>query len=362
MRPGLFLIFIALYGSLSSAQFLPYTEGRYGVNTAPPREIGKFVTPNEWHPEEMRELMRGAPDGAYISVGTERGFIGAALTPNATHLVLADYDPKVVAYNKINIALLTLAKDRKHYVSLRKTESYQEWKKAGVKLTEDDFKFWRSYQTTLNPDVSYRFKYDFEAMELDEYFIGSNYLKDDKLFAKLKRMAREKKMDAVLLDLTNEDGVRALVQDLKTQNISLSVLDISNAWVHLYSLNESIDKMMDVFSALAKPTSRLLTSHGFSVPHWLYAGFTFRFYRKLKSKEMDFKIVLNSMFDKIYQALLPHDIAYNNSEDRQLAAKIYQQARNQIQAPLLDAAAITADGLQLPDTGSLAGCTPALKD
>jgi hypothetical protein len=53
-----------------------------------------------------------------VSVGTERSFIGAALTePQA--LIVTDYDSEAVRFANINRALLAASTDRADYVNLR---------------------------------------------------------------------------------------------------------------------------------------------------------------------------------------------------------------------------------------------------
>ena len=74
-----------------------------------------FLAPNEEYPADAVRILDQAVSGVYLSVGTERGFIGAALASNITHLLLADRDPRVVFFNRINIALLTVAQSREEY-------------------------------------------------------------------------------------------------------------------------------------------------------------------------------------------------------------------------------------------------------
>ena len=82
-------------------------------------EFGTFVVPNEVNPERAKPILERAPAGAYLSVGTERGFVGAALAPKVDHLVFLDRDPQVVLFDQMNTELLQLAKNREDYVELR---------------------------------------------------------------------------------------------------------------------------------------------------------------------------------------------------------------------------------------------------
>jgi hypothetical protein len=59
---------------------------------AGPSIPGAYLPPNEQHPALALPIYRNSNHGVYISVGTERSFIGAALT-GASALYVVDYDP-----------------------------------------------------------------------------------------------------------------------------------------------------------------------------------------------------------------------------------------------------------------------------
>src|SRR4051794_16512448 len=99
---------LALLTCTAHAQLLPAGED-FGQTSIAPNQIGLFVSPNEWHIEDTQPILEHAPSGVVISVGTELGPMLTVLNPNATHLIMADYDPQVVQFNQINIALLSLA-------------------------------------------------------------------------------------------------------------------------------------------------------------------------------------------------------------------------------------------------------------
>jgi hypothetical protein len=58
-----------------------------------------------------RLLWQKSNHEAYVSVGTERCFMGAAVTRGAA-LVVVDYDSKVVQFAEINRALLAASRGR----------------------------------------------------------------------------------------------------------------------------------------------------------------------------------------------------------------------------------------------------------
>jgi len=87
-----------------------------------------FIVPNERYPHHALNIFEMAPKGAYVTVGTERGFISAANSPNVTELVLVDNSESIIKYNEINILLLKIAKTREHYLQLRTNPKL--WKSA----------------------------------------------------------------------------------------------------------------------------------------------------------------------------------------------------------------------------------------
>ncbi len=227
-----------------------------------------FLAPNEKNPQHLKPLVKQAPMGAYISVGTERGFIGAALTPGATHLVLTDIDPNVVQFNQINIALLTLSGSQSEYLKLRMAQDEKAWTQIG--LTAENYQFWKKsteakgFQEFHNPDSG--------------TFQNANYLFDPILFKKLQTMAKEGKIAAIHLNLEDTENVLALGKYLKSKNIPLSVLDISNAWKYGLLKGATTHPYVEALEAITLPSSLLVaTTEG-----WRYRTISLENLRKDK--------------------------------------------------------------------------------
>src|SRR5438552_1673525 len=80
------------------------TEGFLGegfLPKLPDKSAPHYISPNEKYPQDMTGILAQSNGGAYISVGTERSFIGFAMS-NATHLVAIDLDEQVNKFNQIN--------------------------------------------------------------------------------------------------------------------------------------------------------------------------------------------------------------------------------------------------------------------
>jgi len=63
--------------------------------------LGIYIPPNEQHPAVALPIFRKSNHGVYVSVGTERSFIGAAMT-RAKALYVIDYDLLAVRFAKVN--------------------------------------------------------------------------------------------------------------------------------------------------------------------------------------------------------------------------------------------------------------------
>jgi hypothetical protein len=275
-----------------------------------PHQSGGFLAPNELHPEkaipvlkEMKEVFHGTrgreQTGAYLAVGTDRGFIHAGLA-NSSHLFLLDYDPKTVQFNRINIALLRLSQSREDYAYLRLTASRTEWLKRldSVSKTErsalaalelpENFGFW-TFVRTIPDFVPFhegrRGRYTSENAK-EPFFVGTNYLlNDDPLFAKIQRLAKESKIETALIDFTNPTHLAALEEDLRRANIRISVVDISNSLDYVSDPTRSAKQIGRSLKSMTFPGAYISATAG-RPDHWSYLGIDFNY---LERADFDFR-------------------------------------------------------------------------
>src|SRR4051812_25922144 len=80
--------------------FLDYSSTRKRIMTH-----GYFLAPNERFPQHLRPVLADSAPGVYVTVGTERGFIGTTMS-GADYLFLFDIDLWAVYYNRATILLL----------------------------------------------------------------------------------------------------------------------------------------------------------------------------------------------------------------------------------------------------------------
>ena len=172
-----------------------------------------------------------------MSVGTERSFIGAALT-RANALFVIDYDPQTIRFAKINRALLAASTDRADYLNLRLSASPELWQQRSQRLSAED------KETLSNPD-SWTFwdkkvrknqaawdnafgHFDTEPKNPSDPFFASNYLFDDRLYSQLSQLAKGSRIWARQIDLRHENEVRSLCEELKSRALTLGVIDTSD--------------------------------------------------------------------------------------------------------------------------------------
>lgn len=254
-----FLLLFIFFATHAQADFISLSEKTESKTPHP----FSYLAPNEINPEIGAPILKHAGAGVYISVGTERGFMGAIQTPKASHLLLLDMDPQVVKFNRYNIALLKLSKNREDYLHLRLNASLNELKER-VKNTSDktlsalfdqeSFQFWQVnvrdsflFSDFNRNKISFFARYKknlgtaFSDKKIEKYietfakqdkekFNVTNYLYEDSAFQKIHQMAQEDKIQAVLGNFTDHERLAEISSALKEKNLKVSVIDFSNAW------------------------------------------------------------------------------------------------------------------------------------
>jgi hypothetical protein len=278
---------IALLASMGLASFsasagpIPYPDfvrALHALERIPRNSpfVFNYILPNEVNPALAKPILWRAPVGAYLTVGTERAFMSAAMDPNATYLFVADRDPSVILYNKINTALLkgsyrpnrSFHSMREDYVALRLEAAESEWRRAlvdilpGEKITEY-FTWWdKNIRKSKSPILR-----EFHTPPIDQVgavFHEANYLFDDELFAKIQTMAHEERIQNIVMDLGNPETFSGLSRLLADAGIPLAVFDISNAWYEQYIGPKTFSELLDILDRdgnLANDSLILLTDH-----------------------------------------------------------------------------------------------------
>jgi hypothetical protein len=244
---------------------------------------GIYLPPNEQHPAVALPIYRKSNHGVYVSVGTERSFIGAALT-NAKALYVIDYDVLAVRFAKVNRALLAASTSRADYAKLRLTAAQDVWRQRSQHLSGEDketlanpesWVFWdKKVRKSWDPDFGH---FHMVPQHPGDPFFASNYLFDDRLYRRMSRLAKSARIWARLVDLRHEEEVRALCDDLKSKGLPLGVVDTSDV-PNAGSGASVAAHYVTLFSQYA-PDSALFLSTAATPPpgvNWSYYAFTRR--------------------------------------------------------------------------------------
>jgi len=199
-----------------------------------PSAPGIYLPPNEQHPVVAMPIYRKSNHGVYVSVGTERSFIGAALT-RAKGLYVIEYDLLAVRFAMVNRALLAASTNRVDYANLRLAASQDVWRQRSQNLTGEDKEIlatpglWAFWDKEVRRSWADNFA-DFHTapQHPNDPFFASNYLFDDLLYRHLSSLAKSSRIWVRLVDLRHEQEVRALCDDLKSKGLPLGVVDTSD--------------------------------------------------------------------------------------------------------------------------------------
>lgn len=296
-----FVLFLALsfFGGMLQAQIISWPQ-------IPTKEVPgyvDFIAPNEKTPIAQLPILNLAPEGFLMSVGSERGFISASLSPQITGVLFVDRTLGITLFNQINIALLSVSAEREVYLKLRFARSFEIWQQVATTLKRDhpalkilsdhNIHIWWKTNVAFNSN----FDYFHRTTNSEKYLINlnktgevpfekANYLFDDDLFIKLHFLASEGKMQAINLDLERND-LKELVVQLKKSKTKLSVVDISNAWTSTYMGKEGTQKFIEQIGKAADTDTVLLTTRAVAKTWetgWRYEGYDFKYIRSYKDK------------------------------------------------------------------------------
>lgn len=247
-----------------------------------------MVDPNEFQPQYLKPLFTDIPEGLYVAVGTERGFIGATLSPKFTGLLLLDYSADVVKFNRLNIALLQLSTSQEDYLNLRLYGTFEDWalhprvmqvdpELRNVLLDKTVWNWWNQERH----DIKKNWKY-FQPVRVGyktlATFEDANYLENRAQFDRLRSLALSGKIQAEQLDFRDVRKVKNLARALEAVGQKISVLDLSNAWWPGY-IGQSLSAVLPVLAAQGYAKSQLVLTESMldKVPDLQWSYFSFRF-------------------------------------------------------------------------------------
>ncbi|PWT79619.1 MAG: hypothetical protein C5B58_13125 [Acidobacteria bacterium] len=259
-----------------------FSQSEAHAEKAGPSMPGIYLPPNEQHPFLAVSIFRKSNHGVYVSVGTERSFIGATLT-RAKALYAIDYDPLAVQFAKVNRALLATSINRTDYLNLRLTASQATWQQRSQRLAGEN------RETLANPDSwafwdkRVRKSWDagfghFHIAPQNPYdpFFAADYLFDDRLYSHLSWLAKSARIWTRQVDLRHEEEVRALCDDLKSKRLPLGVVDTSDVASADFGGATVAARYVILFSRFAQDDTLFLSTAAAHPPgiNWSYYAFS----------------------------------------------------------------------------------------
>lgn len=232
-----------------SEVWTPFGLGSDTLQVAPALQNIGFIVPNETHPNRLKAALSKVKTGVYLSVGTERGLIGAGLAEGrVTALVQIDRYPNVIAFNQINRALLSLSKNREQYLHLRLKGTFSEVQRlvsgsdeaTKHNLSEQDYRtltnqhLWAWWVQNVQNLKPWNLFHSPSNENLGGEFAEANYLYDEKMFEVVSNLAKKNRIFIWHVDLGSTD-LALRIQSLTAQIGSpVSVADLSNSWQEGY--------------------------------------------------------------------------------------------------------------------------------
>lgn len=198
-----------------------------------------FYSGNEHQPQYGMPIFSRVPgDSLYVSVGCDRGFIGAGLS-GARSLLLADHAQKAVVFSQINTALLKMSHDEdvEHYRHLRLRAREAEWRLLRRKLgLETEQKLLKDPQTFLwwkknvRKHSGFSYIHTNPATSTENFYHGVNYLYDEQVFTAIESIAKSSNIASVLVDFNQPERVAEMLGFLRDNGFIMGALDLSNSW------------------------------------------------------------------------------------------------------------------------------------
>lgn len=231
-----------------------------------------FIHPNEEAPKQGLPLWNLVEAGLYVTVGTERGFLAASLSPKVTHLLLIDRDVEVVYFNRVNALLLAAAHSRSDYLNLRFKCGPNEWlERIGslapqLRKSVDIKAAWKWWKQHVRENEKFE---NFDKSSGGKGPFGEiSYLYSDSMFERLHKMAQEGRIQSTVVQLSDRAAVSRIVRAIKDTGLRVSALDLSNAWDRIYIPRTEFSALLEEFAQVTSRTALLILTK----PHFASDG------------------------------------------------------------------------------------------
>lgn len=239
---------------------------------AKPPISGRFLAPNETNPEHALPIYEKMKPGMLVTVGTERGFLHAGMSPSVTHLALVDVDEMVVRFNEINTALLRASRNLDDYRWLRLEASRADWAARKIPIDAKAWEWWEE-KVRLSRGTSANEVFLIHGSGA-EFSSEANYLRSPEQFARVKKLADEDRIYSIHADLADSKSGGAIAKALGKQNLRVTAIDVSNAWEGQYAGPKGIDRFLESMDSVMDREALLILTdlYRHASGNWKYYG------------------------------------------------------------------------------------------
>lgn len=292
------LVLLLQTGAGLTALGAPARLGKHEIREAGSKDASaRYIAPNEHESRLFVPYLRGA-QGALISVGTFRTLNDAAHGDFST-VIMLDYAERTTKFNRANLKLIAASKDRYEYLTrlfARDLDADVLEKARGGKLKDvvfmrelkaaprlSDHRWTDEQRAALDLVESPEFRHDKRLRRISQslqlglelgilHFLDkpgrwdAAFWSSDARFEKIQGLIAEKRIVAVLGDLSGAGTMTDLAHALKARGEQVGVLDLSNALDYIVPPNKgdrflkNLERLPWAGDALVLFTNRAFTS------------------------------------------------------------------------------------------------------
>ncbi len=312
----------------------------------------EYLFPNEFNPENLYPLIKRAPKGILIGVGTFRNLFMLSMDNNGKfrHTIIADNNPNVINFAGYLLSLIEISKTRQQFLENinGRSVTYDTSRKYHYKKHFNEVNY-REFKSVLKCDLKSHFCEEYKILlsgkiEKDGP-VGNTFFSDDKLYNRLKKYVDKGSISLVNLDFSKLKEVSKFAEQIEKFDDKISLLDLSNCQGDEYLGYHNIGKVLKILQQVAFKRSLLVLTNFFA-----HNGFSND--KKFSEKKKNYKVqYLGIPFDDFDSRSLcimqEHDIINPNVKISYSAAPKLWKLAKAIQQAFMNKSIETLSSLYL---------------
>lgn len=293
-------ILVFLYPNLGNCVFLDLSH-QPNLDPFLDNRDDSFVTPNELSPELFLSTLENAKVGVYLTVGTERSFMGLAMAKNVSHLLVIDYNGYVIMYNQSTRALLIAADSPEEFRKFKFAKDYSTWIIAKEKLAQKGY-------AQMSKDLSEQHHKNYIYSTFDEHsgeisseyqrlfnpktaHLSFNYVDNPDSFHRLRHLAMSGHLQFLAGGLQSFSS--KYIAALQKKRLRISVLDMSNILTNMY--DSEIQSFFKTLRPILREDSLLVGTFPTKRRPWRFAYYAVDPFDQFIKTQADSEILSHSL-------------------------------------------------------------------